>query len=87
MSSDEVFAYTSNKHGSDGEDFFCIGVGRDVAKSDRSEARAGEVQSRDVRSHRARKIRPLAVDRIVQLLRELIEPACHTFQHAHIVSK
>jgi len=70
--------FTSDEHRSDGEDLLGVGVGRNVTEADRSETRAGEVQSGDVRRHCAGKVRPFTVDRIIQLLGQLIQPAYHT---------
>ena len=72
--------YTSDQHGGDREDLFGIGVGRDVAKADGSETGAGEVQRWDVRSHRAGKVWAFAVERIVEFLRQLIQPSYHRRQ-------
>ena len=76
------FVRTSDKHSGDGEDLLGVGVGRDVAEADRRQTCAGEVQSRDVRSHRVGEICSFSIDRIVELFRQLIQPSYQPFQHA-----
>ena len=70
-----TFRRTSDEHGGDREDLLGVGVGRDVAEADRRETGTGEVERRDVRGHRAGQVRAFAVDRIVEFLRQLVQPA------------
>lgn len=66
-------ADTSNKHGEDAEYFLIACVGGDVAKANTGEARASEVESRDV----GLCMRHI-LDRYLELLGQGVGPACDT---------
>lgn len=45
---EELICLTTNQHGADGEDLFCICISRDIPKPDAGEAAEGEVQSGNI---------------------------------------
>ena len=66
---------TSDEHGNDGENLLGVGVGRHVAEPDTGETSTGEVQRRDVGTRVWRLVDRSVDDRLVQTLRQLIQPA------------
>lgn len=69
---------TTNQHGADGEDLFCVCVSRDIPKPNAGEAAEGEVQRCNIGTSDGRA--PQGIVAIVwrlQSFSQLMKPTCH----------
>ena len=72
-----ILSLTTNQHGADGEDLFCIGISRDVPKPNAGEAAEGEVQGCNIGTSDGRAPQGIvAIVRRLQSLSQLMEPTC-----------
>lgn len=74
LSEDDGMHEGPNQHNDDGEDFFGVGVGGHVAKTDGSQAGSSEVQGSQVRRGDVRPVQ----DIVSQARRQLPQPACRS---------